>query len=151
MQLLLEQSTQPSEFRCPITRASLAVTSILYDHFDVDKSDTDDAKSYLALDARTNFDKLFRPLLLQWSRLHTGSLRAFFRIWKSTGAEVDDFDKVMDLVRILVEQVIGQAPRTKDVRTVEDELASFEYQRLRELQMELLELTYEAAWGHHLR
>ncbi|KAI9846294.1 MAG: hypothetical protein M1838_001324 [Thelocarpon superellum] len=149
--LLLEQSAQPADSRCPISRASLAVTSILYDHFDVDKSDTEDAKSYLALDARTNFDKLFRPLLLQWSRLHTGGLQAFFRIWKATGAEVDDFDKVADLVRILIEQVVGQAARTKDVREVEDEFVSFEYPRLRELQMELLELTYEAAWGHHLR
>ncbi|KAI9824215.1 MAG: hypothetical protein M1832_002022 [Thelocarpon impressellum] len=149
--LLLEQSAQPAKRRCPIARASLAVTLILYEHFEVDKSDTDDAKSYLALDSRTNFDKIFRPLLLQWSRLHTGALQAFFRVWKATGAETDDFGKVGDLVRILVEQVVGQAPRTKDVREVEEELAEYDCQRLRALQMELLELTYEDAWGHHLR
>jgi hypothetical protein len=148
--LLLEQSTRPMNERCPIARASLAVTSILYEHFEVDKSDVEDAKSYLILDGMKNYDKIFRPLLLQWSRLHTASLQSFFRLWKATGAEQDDFDKVAELVRILIEQVVGQALRTKDVQEVEEELAEFEYSRMRELQMELLELTFEDEWGHHL-
>lgn len=117
----------------------------------MDTSDVEDAKSYLALDGRANFDHVFRPLLLQWSRLHTGGLQAFFRLWKSTGAKVDDFDKVADLVRILIEQVVGQAPRTRDISDVEEDLAEIDHLRLRELQMELLELTYDEAWGHHLR
>lgn len=149
--MLLEQSTKPAEQRCPIARASLAVTSVLYDHFEVDKSAMDDAKSYLVLESRSNFDKLFKPLLLHWSRLHVAGLHAFFRLWKATGAEVEDFDKIVELVRILIESVVGGAARTKDVQDVEEELADFEYQRLRELQMELLELTYEDAWGQHLR
>jgi engulfment/cell motility protein 1 len=149
--MLLEQSTKPAAQRCPIARASLAVTSVLYEHFEVDKSPMEDAKSYLVLESRTNLDKVFRPLLLHWSRLHVAGLHAFFRLWKATGAEVDDYEKVVELVRILIESVVGGAPRTKDVQDVEEELASFEYQRLRELQMELLELTYEDAWGQHLR
>lgn len=149
--LLLEQSTYPMEQRCPIARASLAVTSVLYEHFEVDKSDLEDAKSYLALESRTNFDKLFKPLLLHWSRLHVSGLNAFFRLWKATGAELEDFNKILDLIRILIESVVGGAPRTKDVQEVEEEIAEYEYQRLRELQMELLELTYEDVWGQHLR
>lgn len=149
--LLLEQSTKPAEQRCPIARASLAVTAILYEHFEIDKSDLEDAKSYLALESRSTFDKVFKPLILQWSRLHISGLQAFFRLWKATGAEMEDFAKVMELVRILLEAVVGGASRTKDVQEVEDELAEFDYQRLRGLQMELFELTYEDAWGHHLR
>lgn len=149
--LLLEQSSKPIYERCPIARASLAMTAILYEHFEVDKSDVEDAKSYQVLDGMKNYDKVFRPLLLQWSRLHTCGLQAFFRLWKATGAEQDDFDKVVDLVRILLEQVVGQATRTKDIQEVEDELADFEYARLRELQMELLEMQFEDQWGHHLR
>lgn len=146
--LLLEQSNMPAEQRCPIARASLSVTAILYEHFEVDKGvDEDVAKS----DARSAFDKAFRPLLLHWSRLHTAGLNAFLRLWKATGAEVEDFEKVEDLVRILIEQVVGQAPRIKEMQEVEDELADFDVQKLRELQMELLELTFEDAWGHHLR
>jgi engulfment and cell motility protein 1 len=149
--ILLEQSTKPAAERCPIARSSLAVTSVLYEHFEVDKSDLEDAKSYLALESRSSFDKVFKPLLLHWSRLHVAALHAFFRLWKATSAELEDFTKILELVRILVESVVGGASRTRDVQEVEEELAEYEYQRLRELQMELLELTYEDAWGHHLR
>ncbi|AEO70070.1 111b2f5b-f006-4cd1-8f3f-25143b01c560 [Thermothielavioides terrestris] len=148
--LLLEQSTRPLSERCPVARASLAVTMILYDHFDVDKSDLEDPRGFLALNDAKTHDKLFRPLLLQWSRLHTAGLHAFFRLWKSTGAQRDDFDKVAELVRVLVEHVVGQAGRTKDVLEVEDELQEYDAARLRELQMELLELSFEDQWGAHL-
>jgi engulfment and cell motility protein 1 len=149
--LLLEQSEHPMEKRCPIARASLATTAALYEHFEVDKSDLEDAKSYLILDSRASFDKVFKPLLLHWSRLHVASLHAFFRLWKATGAELEDFQKILELVKILVESVVGGAPRTRDVHEVEEELYSFELQRLRELEMELLGLTYEDVWGPHLR
>ncbi|KAK4042422.1 ELMO/CED-12 family-domain-containing protein [Parachaetomium inaequale] len=148
--LLLEQSTRPLNERCPVARASLAVTMIVYDHFEVDKSDLEDIRGYLALNDAKTHDKLFRPLLLQWSRLHTAGLHAFFRLWKSTGAQRDDFDKVAELVRVLIEQVVGQSGRTKDVLEVEDELQEYDAARLRELQMELLELSFEDQWGPHL-
>jgi hypothetical protein len=148
--LLLEQSTKPMHERCPFARASLAVTSILYEHFEVDNSDVEDAKAYLVLDGMKNYDKIFRPLLLQWSRLHTAALQQFFRLWKATGAEQEDFEKVAELLRILVDQVVGQASRTKDVAEVEEELQEFEYSRLRELQMQLLEVSLEDQWGSHL-
>lgn len=148
--MLLEQSTKPSEQRCPVARASLALTMILYEHFEVDKSEVDDAKSYLILESRSNLDKVFQPLLLHWTRLHVAGLHAFFRLWKATGARVEDFEKITELVRILIESIVGGASRTKDVQDVEEELAEFEYQRLRDLQMELLELTYEDVWGQHL-
>ncbi|KAJ5901359.1 Engulfment/cell motility ELMO [Penicillium tannophilum] len=149
--MLLEQSTKPSRQRCPIARASLALTSILYEHFEVDKSEMDDSKNYMLMESRSSLDKLFKPLLLHWTRLHVAGLQAFFRMWKATAAETEDLDKLVELVRILMESVVGGAGRTKDVQDVEEELANFEYHRLRELQMELLELTYEDAWGQHLR
>jgi engulfment/cell motility protein 1 len=149
--LLLEQSAEPTGQRCPVARASLAVTSILYEHFEVDKPDDTDSHRYTAGESRTHFDRAFKPLLLHWSRLHTSGLNAFIRLWKASGAQSDDFEKIEELVRILMEQIVGQAPRTKDIKDTEEELAEFEIRRLRELQMELLELTYEDAWGHHLR
>ncbi|KAJ5162475.1 Engulfment/cell motility ELMO [Penicillium capsulatum] len=149
--MLLEQSTKPARQRCPIARASLAVTSILYEHFEVDKSEMDDSKNYMLMESRSSLDKLFRPLLLHWTRLHVAGLQAFFRLWKATAAETEDLDKLVELVRILIESVVGGAGRTKDVQEVEEDLANFEYPRLRELQMELLELTYEDAWGQHLQ
>ncbi|EDU51039.1 elmo ced-12 family protein [Pyrenophora tritici-repentis] len=147
--LLLEQSAESQENRCPIARASLSVTQTLYEHFEVDK--IDDVETHQANDTRANFERAFRPLLLHWSRLHTSGLNAFIRLWKAAGAQLDDFEKIEELIRILVEQVVGQAPRMKDVKDVEEELAEFELKRLRALQMEVLELTYEDAWGQHLR
>ena len=149
--LLLEQSTQPKEKRCPVARASIAVTATLYEHFEIEKADLEDVKEYLALDSRDSIDKLFKPMLLQWSKLHTAGLQAFLRLWKSTGAELNDFVRVSELVRILLEAVLGGTPRSKDVHSVEEEIQAFGYQRLRELQMELFELSYEDTWGQHLQ
>jgi engulfment/cell motility protein 1 len=149
--LLLEQSAEPLEQRCPIARASLSVTLILYEHFEVDKLDDVESHRYTAHESRATFDRAFKPLLLHWSRLHTSGLSAFIRLWKMAGAQIEDYDKIEELVRILIEQVVGQAPRTREIKDVEEDLAEFELKRLRELQMELLELTYEDAWGHHLR
>lgn len=149
--LILEQLGKPYSQRCPVAKASLAVTAIMYDHFEIDAANSDDQQRYMALESRSNLDKVFRPLLLQWSRLHTAGLQAFLRLWTSTGAHADDFYKIEELVRILIEHVVGLAPRVEDVHNVEQQLTDYELQRLRELQMELLELTHEDAWGHHIR
>lgn len=149
--MILEQSAEPAEQRCLIARASLSVTAVLYEHFDIDKVDEDEVYKYVSLDSKMQFERAFKPLLLHWSRLHTSGLNAFIRLWKAAGAQAEDFEKIEELVRILVEQIVGQAPRTKDIKEVEVELAEFDLPKLRELQMELLELTYEDVWGHHLR
>ena len=148
--LLLEHSTRSTNQRCPIARASLAVTAIMYEHFEIEKADVDDAKDLLAFESRAGFDKVFRPLLLQWSVLHSAGMHAFFRLWQATGAEVGDFVKIVDLVRILLEAVVGGAIRTKELQEVEEEIEAFELLRLRQLQMELCQLTYEETWGPHL-
>ncbi|KAI1105264.1 ELMO/CED-12 family-domain-containing protein [Jackrogersella minutella] len=147
--LLLEQSTKPLHERCPIARSSLAVTITLYEHFDCDKSEMEDLRGYQLSDGKHQ-DKLFRPLLLQWSRLHTAGLNAFFKLWRYTGAEQDDFEKVAELIRILIDQVVGQAGRSKDILEVEEDMVEYDFARLRELQMELLELSFDDQWGQHL-
>ena len=148
--LLLEQSTKPAEQRCPIARASLAVTLILFEHFEVEKADVDDAKFQLSFESRLNFDRIFKPLILQWPLLHNAGLQAFFRLWQVTGAETEDFMKIADLVRILLEVVVGGATRVSNIQEVESEMKDFELARLRRLQMDLLELTHEDHWGQHL-
>lgn len=149
--LLLEQSAKPTTQRCPIARANLAVTALLYDLFEVEKAEVDDAKGYAALETKSNFEKAFKPLLLQWSTLHNAGVNAFFRLWNQTGARHEDFGKMVELVRILLDAVIGGASRTKSLREVEDDIKSYDSHRLRQLQMELLEMTYDDTWGHHLR
>ena len=147
--LLLEQASRSASTRCPVARASLATTIILYDHFEIDKTDLGDAKGYQGNEI-LDHDAIFKPLLLQWPRLHTAGLRSFIRLWKATGAEMDDFDKVAELVRILIDVVVAPAVRTKDVLEVEDEIHDYEVSRLREQQMQLLDLSFEETWGQHL-
>ena len=149
--LLLEQSAKPPVQRCPIARANLSVTALLYDLFEVEKAEIDDAKGSVALESKSNFDKAFKPLLLQWSTLHGAGVNAFFRLWTQTGATHEDFGKIVELVRILLDAVVGDAARTKDLKGVEDEIKTYDSHRLRQLQMELLEMTYDETWGHHLR
>ena len=149
--LVLEQCNQTYEKRCPIARASIAVTGILYDHFGVEKADLDDTKEFIGIDSKSNIDKLFKPMLLQWSRLHVAGLQAFFGLWKSAGAELENFDKIVELVRILLEDVLGNSSRTRDITSIEDEIQSHDRERLRELQMELLEMSYEDTWRDHLK
>ncbi|KAJ8124367.1 hypothetical protein O1611_g9274 [Lasiodiplodia mahajangana] len=145
--LLLEQSTRPLYERCPLARASMAVTLTLYEQFDCGNADIEDTRGLFQVVDSEQQDKMFHPLLLQWSRLHTAGLQAFFRLWKNTGAEQHDFEKVVELIRILIDQVVGQASRHKDVIEIEEELLEYDLARLRELQMNLLTLSFEDQWG----
>ncbi|KAI1346257.1 ELMO/CED-12 family-domain-containing protein [Xylaria sp. FL0043] len=145
--LLLEQSTRPLHERCPVARASMAVTLTLYEHFDCGGSDSEDTRAlFQAVDTEQQ-DKMFHPMLLQWSRVHTAGMQAFFRLWKATGAEQNDFEKVVELIRILIDRVVGQASRTKDIVEIEEELMEYDLARLREIQMDLLTLSFEDQWG----
>ncbi|EPS40938.1 hypothetical protein H072_5181 [Dactylellina haptotyla CBS 200.50] len=148
--IIHEQEAKPKEERFPFARASLYVTSLLCEQFAVDNSEADDAKTIMILESRASFEKAFKPLLLQWSRLHTAALFAFFRLWKETSAVYSDFDKVSDLVRVLGYKTMVQATRTKEVADVEGEFADYDYQRLRVIQMELLEQAYGNAWRPQL-
>jgi hypothetical protein len=145
--LLLEQANQPLHERCPIARASIAVTLTLFEHFECGSSDIEDTRVLFQLVDTEQQDKMFHPLLLQWSRLHTAGLQAFFRLWKTTGAQQNDFEKVVELIRILIDQVVGQAGRHKDIAEVEEELLEYDLARLRELQMRLLSHSFEQEWG----
>ncbi|KAI1124690.1 ELMO/CED-12 family-domain-containing protein [Nemania abortiva] len=145
--LLLEQSTRPLYERCPIARASMAVTLTLFEQFDCGNADVEDTRGLFQIVDTEQQDKMFQPLLLQWSRLHTAGLQAFFRLWKNTGAEQHDFEKVVELIRILIDQVIGRASRHKDVIEIEEDLLEYDVARLRELQMNLLTLSFEDQWG----
>ncbi|KAK8126478.1 ELMO/CED-12 family protein [Apiospora kogelbergensis] len=73
-----------------------------------------------------------------------------FRLWKATGAGQGDFEKIVELVRILMDQVVGSSGRSKDVVEVEEDLLEYDLARLRELQMDLLEMSFEENWGQHL-
>ncbi|KAK3703973.1 hypothetical protein LTR37_014075 [Vermiconidia calcicola] len=156
--ILMEQSVHPAPHRCPLARASLSVTLILYEHFEIDESANEEGSGHRnslqerirEARANGNLDRLYRPLLLQWGRLHTAAINAFVRIWKASGAVIDDFYKIEEVVRIIVERVVGTTIRKTEVGKVEDELRSVSLEEARKWQMEGLDEVYEDAWGPHL-
>jgi len=153
--ILMEQSVQPKEQRTPLARASLSVTLILYEHFGIDdEASVDEARYRGSIHERfgdqTSVDRLYRPLLLQWARLHTAALNAFLRLWKLAGAEIEDFFKIEEVIRVVVDRIVGAAGRKTDVAKVEEEMRSVTLETARKWQMAGLDEVYEDAWGPHL-
>lgn len=158
--IFLEQAVQPREQRCPLVRASLGVTLIMYEHFEVDETAELEAPVTMGhtrgisagdrFDQPRNLDKIYRPLLLQWGRLHTATLNAFLRLWKLSGAELEDFYKIEELIRIVVERVIGLAPRRTEIGKIEEDMRTVTLETARAWQMDGLSEVYEDAWGPHL-
>ena len=159
--ILMEQAVQEMPVRCPVARASLSVTLILYEHFEIEDATAEyegggaghrDSLQARVMDARANgnLDRLYRPLLLQWGRLHTAATNTFFRLWKASGAEAEDFFKIEEVIRIVVERIVGSATRKTDVGKVEEQLRSVSLDSARKWQMEGLDEVYEDAWGPHL-
>lgn len=146
---LADQGVKPLHQRCPVARASLAVTTALYERFEIDKSGIDDSTFNNFEPTNNNLDALFKPLLLHWPRLHVAGLRAYFRLWKALSADIDDINKVTELIHVLMETVIGESTRTTDIQEVEETMAEFDIQRLRDIQMELIETSHEDIWGTH--
>ncbi|KPI45329.1 Engulfment and cell motility protein 2 [Cyphellophora attinorum] len=149
---LLEQALAPEDSRAPLAQVSLTMTQVLFEHFEVDRNEEEESKNYLALESRSqNNEKIFKPLLLHWSRLHVAGLYAFLRLWKAAGANTGDFTKIADLVRILIESVVGGADRSKSIEEIEKEMAATDLKSLRQLQMEIMDLQFDDIWGHHLQ
>lgn len=148
---LLEQAALPREERCPIARGSLSVTLVLYELFEIDDSTIGGLPGYRnSFDRDQSVDRLYKPLLLQWGRLHTASLNTFVRLWKDAGAEHQDIYKIEEVVRVVVERIIGTASRKTDIAKVEEELRLVSLSTARKWQMENLNDVYQDAWGPHL-
>ncbi|KAI4716153.1 hypothetical protein E4T48_07680 [Aureobasidium sp. EXF-10727] len=149
---LLEQSVLPMEQRCPIAKASLSITMVLYEHFEIAKMDGQDpTKNTTTLEDIKDAEGLAKPLLLRWEDIHAASLNAFIRLWKEAGATVDDFRKIDDLSRLLIRTILGQADRRATMDQVEEQLGSTPLAKVREWQLQDVSQIYEYAWGQDLR
>ncbi|WPG97628.1 ELMO2 protein [Acrodontium crateriforme] len=151
--ILMEQAVHPAEQRCPLAKASLSITLILYEHFEIEESTYLEDPAYTfedAVDPATDVDKVYRPFLLQWGRLHTAAFNAFLRLWDIAGAELEDYLKIEELVRAIIERIVGHASRKTDIGTLEDEIRSVSLETVREWQMENYDVVYDHAWGTHM-
>lgn len=126
--IILEQINRPEERRCMFARASIEVTSILADHWDIESGSFTASTTYL-------------PFLLSFNKVHYLALRFFLRMWNESGAATSDFPRVSALVRSQVNEALGKQEETS--RTwidLEDAFLNSEYRNVRDRQMKELEM-----------
>ncbi|KAI5200703.1 hypothetical protein E4T39_05584 [Aureobasidium subglaciale] len=149
---LLEQSVMPLNQRCPIAKASMSITMVLYEHFEIAKMDGQDpTKNTTTPDDAKDAERLAKPLLLRWEDVHAASLNAFIRLWKTAGATTNDYRKIDDLTRLLIRTILGQSDRRASMDQVEEQLGSITLAKVREWQLQDVSQIYEYAWGQDLR
>lgn len=146
---LLEQSVLPIERRCPIARASLSVTAMLYEYFDVDNIDDRDADT--SADYAQDVERMVQPLLLLWTRMHAAILNAFLRLWNDAHASQKEFYKIEDLIKVLIRKVLGSADRRSSAAQVEEESSTIPLDTIRRLQLSELNSDFTQAWGTDFR
>jgi engulfment and cell motility protein 1 len=152
--MVLEQLAKPPPSRCPIAKASVAITSLLYDQFTLSTAVDTPAPISASDDSPTyDPDEAFQPLYLQWLRIHSAAVKAFLRLWRDTGAESpDDLPKIIELTRVLLTKTVKQGTRNLEIYDVEQaiEECATNWRALRREQMDAREGEYETAWGESL-
>ncbi|KAG2176830.1 hypothetical protein INT44_007494 [Umbelopsis vinacea] len=97
--MVLEQVHRTHERRCPFARASIEVTDLLSDYWNVSSN--------------VNLSD-FQPLMLSFDSVHHTTLHLFFRIFHDMEATTYDFSKVSALVR----SQIRYALKNEGVKTI---------------------------------
>ncbi|GAC94933.1 hypothetical protein PHSY_002506 [Pseudozyma hubeiensis SY62] len=126
--MIQEQLNRPEERRCMFAQASIEVTSILADHWNIESGSFTNSTTYL-------------PFLLSFDKVHHLVLRFFLRMWNESGAAATDFPRVSALVRSQVSEVLGKQEETS--RTwleLESAFLHSEYRTVRDRQMKELEV-----------
>ncbi|RKP25830.1 ELMO/CED-12 family-domain-containing protein, partial [Syncephalis pseudoplumigaleata] len=119
--LIIEQLNRTSQRRCPYAHASIEVTELLSDQWNI-------GSGYAPATA-------FQPLQLVMEDVHTTTLLAFFRAWNHMEATTEDFDKVSALVRSHVRYTLQESEIT----------SLFDYERA------MLETPYEVMRARQLK
>jgi len=148
--ILLEQGVQQVDQRCPVAKASLRVTAILYQHYDVEEEGRLSTSPAVPFEDE-HLDWIVQPLIMRWDRVHSAALSAFLRMWTAAGADAHEFEKVDDLARILISRVLGDIGRKATAEEAEAKLNSATLQSVRKWQLEDLDAVFERGWGADLR
>ncbi|PWN49241.1 hypothetical protein IE53DRAFT_155849 [Violaceomyces palustris] len=123
--MVLEQINRAEERSCPIGRASIEVTEILADHWDIESGYTTSTA--------------FLPFVLFFQKVHHLALRFFVRMWTESGAAASDFPRVSALVRSQVKEALKDE-NTKTWFEIERDFLDSEYRTARDRQMKELEV-----------
>ena len=135
--IIAEQINRSEERRCPFGKASIEVTEILVDHWNIENP------GYSSVNT-------FQPFLLFFNRVHSLALRFFLRMWTESGAASSDFSRVAALVRSQVKEALLEEG-SKTWFDLERAFLESEYRTVRERQMKELEVEDEYASKSSIR
>jgi engulfment and cell motility protein 1 len=154
LKIVLEQLAKPPQLRCPIAKASVAITSLLYEQFSLSAAiDTPAPISPSPDTPIPDAEQSFQPLYLQWLRIHSATVKAFLRLWRDTGAEsLHDLPKIIELTRVLLLKTVKQGTRDLEIYDIEQAIedGATNWRALRREQMDAREGEHERAWGESL-
>lgn len=132
VKMIQEQINRPDERRCMFAQASIEVTSILADHWNIESGSFTTSTTYL-------------PFLLSFEKVHHLVLRFFLRMWNESGAAASDFPRVSALVRSQVDEVLGKQEETSRTwQELEDAFLHSEYRTVRDRQIKELEVDQDS-------
>ncbi|CAO3703335.1 unnamed protein product [Rhizopus stolonifer] len=120
--LILEQIHRPEVKRCPFAKASIEVTDLLCDYWNVSST-----KSLV-----------FQPIVFDFDHLHSTTLQNFFRIFQEMEASIFDFSKVSALVRSQLQSTLNNNA-VKDIHDFDKNMFGTAYSVIRDRRLKELE------------
>ncbi|KAG2238008.1 hypothetical protein INT48_002571 [Thamnidium elegans] len=117
----VKQIHRPEGKRCPFAKASIEVTDLLCNLWNI---------------TSTNAVAEFQPLILSFNHVHSTTLQTYFRIFHDMEATTFDFSKVSALVRSQLRSVFAS---TKDINEFDRNMFNTPYQVIRDRRLKELE------------
>ncbi|KAK0540293.1 hypothetical protein OC835_000744 [Tilletia horrida] len=124
-QIISEQLNRPEDRRCPFGRASIEVTEILADYWNIESGYTSSTE--------------FMPFLLSFHKVHNLALHFFLRMWNDSGAAATDFSRVSALVRSQIKESLRKEGN-KTWLDLERDFLESDYRNVRDRQMREIEV-----------
>ncbi|KAE8212868.1 hypothetical protein CF327_g3519 [Tilletia walkeri] len=124
-QIISEQLNRPEDRRCPFGRASIEVTDVLADFWNIESGYTSSTE--------------FMPFLLSFQRVHNLALHFFLRMWNDSGAAASDFNRVSALVRSQIKESLRKEG-SKSWLDLERDFLESDYRHVRDRQMREIEV-----------
>ncbi|RUP13799.1 ELMO/CED-12 family-domain-containing protein [Jimgerdemannia flammicorona] len=122
--MILEQINRPEDRRCPFAKASVEVTDLLSDYWEISTGYTTTTE--------------FQPLLLSFDAIHHVTIQAFFRLFQEMEATTTDFPKVSALVRSQIKHAL-RGDGSRSMFEFERAMLGTPYQVIRDRRLKELE------------
>lgn len=93
-----------------------------------------------------------RPLIFDWTLLHSAGIVNFLRLWLVSSAQREDFENIIEIVRILFSQAIPNSDfSTVSIDSVVAKLDTLSYADIRAIQLQNIEEDLNSQWGFEIR